>query len=277
MCLRVELEALRIGGHVRTGVRHDSGVVQARWPGLDGVMDTSATLPQLDETLLATTRYLQALTVLDDESVRRPSVLPGWTRGHVVAHLSRNADAFAQLLDQASAGRPAYMYASDEARDRDIDETVDSHDRAALLKDAHRSSDRLAQAWRTCAAAPETTYSRLPEDDQTFALHTVGFRRRAEVEIHHADLDLGYSPAGWLPDFSVRIVGQRQAELAALGEDCPSMVLSATDVEGLWRLGDGAGPEIRGPVGELAWWLVGRDGRALTCSSGELPVLGRWR
>ena len=91
--LPVELEALLSGGHVRTDVRHDSGVVQARCPGLDGAMDTSATLPELDETLLATTRYLQALTQLDDESARRPSVLPGWSRGHVAAHLEGSCPA----------------------------------------------------------------------------------------------------------------------------------------------------------------------------------------
>jgi maleylpyruvate isomerase len=56
------------------------------------------------------------------------------------------------------------------------------------------------------------------------------------------------------------------------------MVLRATDVDGLWKLGEGKGPEIHGTVGELAWWLVGRGGGVgLTCSSGDLPVLGRWR
>ena len=77
-------------------------------------MSTSTALPQIDETLLATTRYLQALTVLDDESVRRPSLLPGWARAHVVAHLSRNADAFTRVLGQVAAGEPASMYASRE-------------------------------------------------------------------------------------------------------------------------------------------------------------------
>ena len=85
-------------------------------------MDTSAALPQLviglDETLLATTRYLAALTDLTDESVRRPSGLPGWSRAHVVAHLSRNADAFTQVLSQAAAGEPAHMYSSQQDRDQ---------------------------------------------------------------------------------------------------------------------------------------------------------------
>ncbi len=74
------------------------------------------------------------------------------------------------------------------------------------------------------------------------------------------------------------MVKQRQDELAARPEGCPSMVLSSTDVDGLWKFGAGQGPEIHGTVGDLAWWLVGRGGgRGLSSSSGELPDLGRWR
>ena len=87
-------------------------------------MHTSSALPQIDETLLATTRYLQALTVLDDESVHRTSALPGWSRAHVVAHRSRNADAFTGVLAAVAEGRPAAMYGSNEERDREIDRHV---------------------------------------------------------------------------------------------------------------------------------------------------------
>ena len=241
-------------------------------------MDTSTALPELDETLLATTRYLEALTVLDDESARGPSVLPGWSRAHVVAHLSRNADAFERVLLQASGGEPASMYDAQEARDVDIEDTVRRYDLAHLVDDARRSARRLEQAWRRCDADPQTPYSRLPDAEETFPLHTIGFRRRAEVEIHHSDLDIGHAPAQWPADFSVRMIKQRQDEMAALPQGCPSMVLSSTDVEGLWKLGPGQGPEIHGAVGDLAWWLVGRGGgQGLTSSSGELPTLARWR
>ena len=241
-------------------------------------MTTSSALPQIDETLLATTRYLQALTVLDDESVRRPSVLPGWTRAHVVAHLSRNADAFTRVLAQAAAGEPASMYPSSEARDAEIEATVRSHDLAALVEDATASVARLTEAFWACTADPATPYARTADGEATFALHTLGPRRRAEVEIHHADLDLGYEPSTWPPDFSRAMVRQRQDELAALPGGGPSMVLVGTDVDGLWKLGAGQGPEVSGTAGDLAWWLVGRgDGRGLTCSSGTLPTLGRWR
>ncbi len=240
-------------------------------------MSTPAALPQIDETLLATTRYLEALTQLDDESVRRPSVLPGWTRAHVVAHLSRNADAFARVLAQVAAGEPATMYPSSESRDADIEETVRTHDLAALADDATRSTARLTEALWSCTADPGAPYTRVPGGDESFALHTIGPRRRAEVEIHHADLDVGYDPSGWPTDFSRAVVTQRRAELLAAPEDCPAMRLTATDTDGLWTFGDGPGPEVRGTLGNLAWWLVGRGGHGLTCSTGALPTLGRWR
>jgi maleylpyruvate isomerase len=239
-------------------------------------MSTSTALPEIDETLLATTRYLQALTVLDDESVRRPSLLPGWSRAHVVAHLSRNADAFTRVLGQVAAGEPASMYVSAEARDAEIEDTVARLDLAGLVEDALASTARLTEAFWACEADPGTPYTRVPGGDQSWPLHTVGPRRRAEVEIHHSDLGVGYEPATWPADFSSHLVRQRQEDLAAAGG--PSMVLSSTDVDGLWKFGEGQGPEVRGAVGDLAWWLVGRgDGRGLTCSSGDLPVLGRWR
>jgi maleylpyruvate isomerase len=240
-------------------------------------MDTSTALPQIDETLLATTRYLQALTELDDESVHGPSGLPGWSRAHVVAHLSRNADAFTRVVRLASVGEPALMYASNEDRDAEIEETVRTLDLAALVEDAITSSARLTEAFWTCTADLETPYTRVP-GGEVFPLHSLGRRRRTEVEIHHCDLGCGYTPAEWPVDFARQLVKQRQDELATLDGGGPSMVLSSTDSEGLWKLGRGSGPEIRGAVGDLAWWLVGRgDGRGLTCSSGDLPVLGRWR
>lgn len=241
-------------------------------------MTTAPALPQIDETLLATTRYLQALTQLDDQSVLRSSVLPGWSRAHVVAHLSRNADAFSDVLEAVASGEPAAMYPSPASRDRDIEETVERHDLAGLVEDTIGSVARLTEAFWSCRADPDTPYRRVPDDAATFPLWTLGPRRRSEVEIHHADLDLGYRPSEWPTDFSTGVVRQRQEELALLSDACPSMVLTATDTGGPWRFGVGAGTEIHGTVGDLAWWLVGRGGgQGLTCSAGTLPVLGRWR
>lgn len=238
-----------------------------------GVMDTDTTdLPHFEETILATTRYLAAIEELTEDDVRAPSLLPGWTRAHVIAHVSRNADALARVLRAAQAGTEATMYDSAEQRDVDIE-------RDAKLSIDELREDASASWGRLLQAENEIHTSRL---DGTFArvsgamavpVRKVGLMRRVEVEVHHADLGLSYTAADWPEDFTRRLVARRQKELA----DGPSMVLSSTDVDGLWKLGPGQGPEVKGRLADLAWWLIGRgDGSGLRSSSGELPRLERW-
>jgi maleylpyruvate isomerase len=192
-----------------------------------------------------------------------------------VAHLSRNADAFTRVLGQAAAGEAASMYDSPESRDFDIKATVEDLSAKRLLADAVESARRFEEAAAVYDGALDATYTRVPGGDETFTVDTVGPRRLTEVEVHHADLMLEYRAAEWPAEFSRDLIGRRQDEL---GLDGPSMVLSSTDVDGLWKFGSGAGPEVQGAAGDLAWWLVGRgDGAGLVSSSGELPQIARWR
>jgi maleylpyruvate isomerase len=243
---------------------------------LDGRVSTSTHLPQLDETVAATTRYLEGLTVLDDESVRRPSVLPGWTRAHVVSHLCRNADAIAHGLRGARSGVDAWLYASQDARDADI-EAGAGRSAAELREDAADSARRLAEAAAELEPADLDAQVRRVPGGPAFPARDLLGMRRTEVEVHHADLGTGYRPSDWPVDFATALVERRRDELARLPGGGPSMLLVATDVQEHWRLGPGTGPEIRGAAGDLAWWLVGRGGDRLASSTGELPVLGRWR
>jgi maleylpyruvate isomerase len=240
-------------------------------------MTASVALPEHAETLLATQRYLQALTGIDDGRVRRPSVLPGWSRAHVVAHVARNADAFIQLLGQVLAGEPAYMYASQDQRNADIDTTA-GWDLADLRSYSIESCAGYATAAEKLDAGRlDAPVSRTP-GGPVFPVSMVGRMRRTEVEIHHADLDVGYTAHDWPDDFTTALVKRRQDELAKEEAGGPSMVLVSTTLHGLWKLGAGQGPTIEGAAADLAWWLVGRgDGQGLTCSAGPLPTLARWR
>jgi maleylpyruvate isomerase len=74
---------------------------------------------QIDE---ATVRLLRTVDGLSDEDVRRPSLLPGWTRGHVLTHLARSAGALGNLLEEARTGVPTAAYASQQARDEAIEQ-----------------------------------------------------------------------------------------------------------------------------------------------------------
>jgi maleylpyruvate isomerase len=235
--------------------------------------DSDSDLPHFEETILATTRYLAGIENLTDDDVREPSALPGWTRGHVITHLSRNADALTRVLHAAQAGTTVSMYDSQESRDADI-EAGAGRSAAELIEDAAASWGRLLQAENEIHDVHlDATFTRRA-GQEPLPVRYVGQMRRTEVEVHHADLLIGYTAADWPTDFTRHLIGRRQDELAA----GPSMVLSATDADGLWKLGPGQGPEVKGTLADLAWWLVGRgDGAGLVSSAGELPHLEKWR
>ena len=235
--------------------------------------EPSSALPHLDETAAATSRYLEALTVLTDEDMRAPSLLPGWSRGHVVTHVARNADGLRNLLVWARTGVETPQYPSWEQRNRDIDSGADRR-HAALLADSRASAERFLDEVANVTGEQWEVPVRTLSSDRFFPARDVLKSRRTEVEVHHADLGAGYSPAEWPEDFVRMLIGRVQDDRA----DGPSMVLSSTDIDGLWKFGRGQGPEISGPAAELAWWLIGRgDGAGLGSSVGELPQLPKWR
>lgn len=237
-------------------------------------MDSSIAIPHLVEMVVATTRYLGALTDLSDDDMRARSLLPGWSRGHVVTHLARNADAFCNLLHWAASGVENPMYPSRDKRDADIAAGAgrSAHD---LRVDAAASAGRFLQAINELDVRHEDAPVSRTLDGETFPAREVALLRRIEVEVHHADMNIGYSHRDWEPDFADLLVGRVQEDRA----DGPAMVLRSTDTEGLWKYGvQGQGPEVTGAAADLAWWVLGRgDGGGLSTDADVLPVLGAWR
>jgi maleylpyruvate isomerase len=70
----------------------------------------------LDQLAAATGRLLATVATLGDAQAREPSLLPGWTRGHVLSHIARNADGLGNLLRWARTGTEIPMYGSAEAQ-----------------------------------------------------------------------------------------------------------------------------------------------------------------
>lgn len=76
----------------------------------------------LAEITTATRTLLATAAKLDDDDVRAFSLLPGWTRGHVLTHVARNADGGTRLLTWARTGVESYEYPSLEARATEIED-----------------------------------------------------------------------------------------------------------------------------------------------------------
>lgn len=212
----------------------------------------------------ATERLLTAVGKLDNASVTESSRLPGWSRGHVLAHLARNADALVNVLE----GRP--MYVSGEARDADIERDA-PRPLDTQLTDVRESAARFQDA----GAAP-ADWSRTVElrNGVTDSASRVPFRRWAEVELHHVDLGIGYELEDLPAEFTERETDFLAARFAGHPEVPPTRL---TDGTRAWRTGreaDAAEVTVTGPPADLLGWLAGRrEGTALTVEGGALPTL----
>ena len=228
-------------------------------------------LPDVDETVVATATLLDAIGALTDDDVRVTSLLPGWTRAHVITHLARNADALVNVLRGARADELRTMYESQERRDADI-EAGASRSAVELHDDVVAASGRWQQAANQVHAVDlDRPMARTP-GAPTRPVRGVGTMRRIEVEVHHADLDIGYTAEDWPRDLVTALMERRQRELAEAGV---AFRWRALDTGDTWETG--AGPEVSGSAADIVWWLLGRGtGEALSCSAGRLPEIGRW-
>ena len=96
--------------------------------------------------------------------------------------------------------------------------------------------------------------------------------RLREVEIHHADLDAGYSRADWTPRFCEILLASMTKR-----EWSEPFRVDPTDLDGTWTYGEGDGPTVSGTAADLGWWLTGRgSGEGLTTDRGSLPKVGAW-
>ncbi len=178
--------------------------------------------------------WLDELDVLDGVDVALPSLLPGWTVGHVLTHLARNADGSRRMLEAAAVGEERPMYPSSDHRTAGIDAGA-SRPFAAQLRDIRTSIWALESCWAGLDAPGWSGFGlhvtgRIP-------VATIPLRRWREIEIHWIDLGLSHT---WR-DMSGELVA---ADLQTRRDKCPLDVpRSVVDL---------------GERGELCW-LYGRS------------------
>jgi maleylpyruvate isomerase len=228
----------------------------------------------------ATDRLIAATATLTDAQAREPSLLPGWTRGHVLSHIARNADGLSNLLRWAHTGTQIPMYPSAQARNADI-EAGAGRDATELAADVRHSAAEFAERAASLPPGAWAVPVRALRGGMFPALGILDLRL-SEVEIHHVDLGTGYQPADWPEDF-VTATLPRIAESFAGREDAPAcQILPDGTADGFW-IGPAASgsvpPVVTGPARDLLVWLLGRGtGPGLRVVSGSaLPTLPAWR
>ncbi|MEU1245092.1 maleylpyruvate isomerase family mycothiol-dependent enzyme [Micromonospora parva] len=236
---------------------------------------TTDPLLLMGEVDAATSRLLRTAASFDAADLAAASLLPGWTRGHVLAHVARNADGFVNLLTSARTGEAVPMYASLEARTADI-EAGSGRPPAAHLDDLRRTADLFAEAVAAMPAEAWAATVQARKGPWPAALLVWG--RLREIEVHHLDLAADYRATDWSEAFAHRLL-REAASHHGTGPTPPSMVLRLDGSEHEVVIGERVGaPVVAGPAPDLAAWLIGRaDGAPLSViPDGPLPTPPEW-
>ncbi|HEX4702698.1 MAG TPA: maleylpyruvate isomerase family mycothiol-dependent enzyme [Pseudonocardiaceae bacterium] len=234
--------------------------------------------------LVAVRRVSEALHEIVDgmneATMHGASRLPGWTRGHVVSHLARNADGLLNLLIWARTGIEHPMYASTADRDADIEEgaprlaRVQQEDLRAAQQRFLRAADRLSPSdW----SAQVTDRRGRPIDASL-----VPWMRLTELLVHQVDLGVGV-------DFDrvAELVGAQAEPFLHYvvtrfdnRADVPAVRLTVSlgdDASRVWTLGQGDQvSEVHGRVAAAAAWLTGREYDGADPLGGDVPRLPAW-
>jgi maleylpyruvate isomerase len=243
----------------------------------------------LERLTTATDALLATAASLRDEDLGAPSLCDGWTRGHVLAHLSRNADALVRLVRWAATGAPEEMYPGGApAREAEIDagagrpvadQVADLRGSAVALGAAF---ERLRRELRTGGPSAPVVEGR---GGHRMAAADLPFVRLREVVYHHADLDAGFS----LEDVDERLLARFLDDAVgrlSLSRRAPALVLLAGPVasdrdgeaEARWEVAgadrDTPPVVVRGSRAALLLWLARRRADGIR-SDGPLPELPR--
>ncbi|MDQ0678479.1 maleylpyruvate isomerase [Arthrobacter pascens] len=241
--------------------------------------------PQLLDALLQARRgtafFARKLNELTDGGLDGPSLLPGWTRRHVVAHIGYNARAVARLVEWAATGVVTPMYPSTEVRDREISFGA-TLSPVALRNLFDHSAVHLNVEWRDLPEDAWHSKVRTIQGRLVAAEETVWMRTR-EVWVHAVDLDNGASFTDIPEPVLSRLLKDITGAWKSRGSDAGLLIEVSGQDTG--HVIDDAGAEapvvISGPLAGVVRWTTGRGAAGVTATQNgavlaKVPAAPKW-
>ncbi|WP_104061397.1 maleylpyruvate isomerase family mycothiol-dependent enzyme [Arthrobacter sp. 4R501] len=239
--------------------------------------------PELLEALLHARRgtafFARTLNELTDAELDGDSLLPGWTRRHVAAHIGYNARAIARLIEWAATGVETPMYASSDVRDHEISFGA-TLSPIALRNLFDHSAVHLNVEWRDLPAQAWHHQVRTAQGRIVPASETVWMRTR-EVWTHAVDLDNGASFADIPEPVLERLLQDITGAWKTRGTDTGLLInITGTDLTS----GDTTAQNptlITGTLPGVTQWATGRGTHAVTATHNgtqldEAPAAPQW-
>ena len=227
-------------------------------PARHDLVEDTRTIAELATVRLGTAFYRRALDQVTDAELDGPSLLPGWQRRHLVAHVGYNARAVARLVDWAVTGVETPMYSSPDARAEEIELGATLNPEALRTLNEHAAID-LDVRWRDLPADRWDAHVITAQGREVPASETIWMRTR-EVWLHAVDLDSGARLDDVPRPVLLRLIGDVQRSWAQRGE--PPVRLDLTDARecepAALHLDTDASVSLAGELPALAAWVTGR-------------------
>lgn len=194
-----------------------------------------------------------------DEDVKAPSALPGWTRGHVLAHLTGICNAMARQLEYAARGETVELYDGGmDGRNKAI-EMAAGHDAATHRTDLEAALDRARKAFDSLPGVKDSSANRIgwwaPIAYRGGVVLDGGLALWRELVIHTSDLGTGLGPETWSRAFCEHLFDFLSARIRP--ED--KLVLQPLALPPL-SIGSGSRTTVvNGMITDIAAWLAGRE------------------
>ncbi|AXJ11026.1 maleylpyruvate isomerase family mycothiol-dependent enzyme [Arthrobacter sp. PM3] len=227
--------------------------------------------------------FARKLNELSDADLDGGSLLPGWTRRHVAAHIGYNARAIARLIEWAATGVETPMYASAAARDHEIDFGA-TLSPIALRNLFDHSAVHLNVEWRDLPADAWHHTVKTAQGRLVPASETVWMRTR-EVWMHAVDLDNGATFADIPAPVLERLLADITGAWHARGSDSGLLVTVAGTDLAFGDTGAQSPTVVSGPLPAVVAWAAGRGSNEVTATGasaagasggGSVPAAPKW-
>ncbi len=215
------------------------------------------------------------VAALDEDAYAAPTLLPGWTRAHLITHLARGADALVNLLTWARTGIEHQPYASRADRAADIE--AGAHRLPQVVReDLHAACGRFHAA---VAQVADDEWAGVLTTDRDLPAAEVVELALVEAWLHLVDLGTG---VGWddIPGPALeRVLGHaaRPHLAAGPGRVVPVVAELPDGSQRGWELTivneTGRSGEVRGSAARVLAWLSRGETSGL---AGEPPRLPAW-
>jgi maleylpyruvate isomerase len=177
-------------------------------------------------------RLLASLAPLTDDHFRAASLLPRYSRGHVVTHLANKVKAHVWLFGGPAAGEIRQLHP--DGYDADLAaEAGAGRSALELCSDLRRSFDLLEAAWDALDDALWDQQGIMTAGPRTMTEIVTHHVRN--VEVHHVDLDIGYGVSDWPADFVESELAKRLRSLPARADHADLLA---------WLLSRALAPEL---------------------------------